>query len=403
MLTLFALLASQLAVTAPQAFDCIGAACPAIEIRGDAPATLPGGAPSPFRGFADASIRRDPADGRLWMAYARPSLRVEAAAGRRPAERRSRRPEVDVRLATSDDGGRTWRLRGSLWSPRPATAPDGARGHLSHEVPNLLPVHSPEGTVWYGARLEYFLPDAGGFASRPPESFRILVARAATPPALAKAPSSRLGSMATSPAWGVDVNLAELSPRTRHCMLWNEPALHHDGRELFLALSCMAFAGRKPDLARSDLVVFATSAQGEPASWRWRFAGRLAGVEEARELDGERLTQIDLALGRDGALLAIVTPDTWDERAGDFVHRGCRVVAVERSGDELRLRRDAAGALDLRATVVASDAGPAGTAACTYDPASATGVVMTKRDKQQGGLQHAASLSASLHRTGLHP
>jgi hypothetical protein len=387
----------------PPRIDCAGQACPALEIDGDAPARLPNGRPSPFRGFADASVRRDPDSGELWMAYARPSVEVTRAGGQRRGERARSRPQVDTRLAASTDGGVTWRARGALWSPAPARSPAGEGGHWSHEVPNLLPVRGSTGTVWFGARLQYFLPDEGGFQRRPPESFRILLGRAASPRELAQAPAARLGSMATDPKWGMDVNLAGLSERTRHCRLWNEPALHHDGRELFLALSCMAFRNRLPDLARSDLVVFATSAQGDPSTWTWRFAGILAAAREASELGGERLTQVDLARRRDGTLIAVVTPDTWNEGAGDFVHHGCRVVAVEAFEGGLRLRRDAMGSLELLATVVASDAGPAGTAACTYEPASATGVILTKRDKVGGGISHAASLVASLHATRVHP
>ncbi len=207
--------------------------------------------------------------------------------------------------------------------------------------------------------------------------------------------------MKTDDRWGVDVNLASLSPQTRHCMLWNEPALYHDGNELYLALSCMAFYGKSPDMERNDLVVFATRASGAPPQWRWRFAGKLAGASEAGELGGERLTQVDLAKGRDGKLLAIVTPDTWE--SGDFVHHGCRVVEVESSGGALRLARDGSGRLKVRSSILASDAGSAGTAACSYEPSSETGVIMTKRIKEGGGVSRAKLLRAALHRTGIHP
>lgn len=372
-------------------FDCVGKACPSIEIAGDAASTLPGGAASPFSGFADPSLRRDPASSDLWLAYSWPNIRAAGGSG----------AGVDIHLASSRDGGRSWRFSGKLWSAIATTSPDGESGHWGHEVANLLPVATPEGTLWYGARLQYFLPDEGGFKKRPVSSFRILLGAARAPAALSDAPVARLGSMRTDDRWGVDVNLASLSPLTRHCMLWNEPALYHDGGELYLALSCMAFRGSSPDMEKNDLVVFATRATGTPAQWRWRFAGTLAGAREARELGGERLTQVDLAKGRDGTLLGVVTPDTW--KSGDFVHHGCRVVEIDGAGGALRMARDGRGHLKLRASILASDAGKAGTAACTYEPSSDTGVVMTKRIKEGGAVSRARLLRAALHRTGLHP
>lgn len=184
-------------------------------------------------------------------------------------------------------------------------------------------------------------------------------------------------------------------------MLWNEPALYHDSKELFLTLSCMAFRGKSPDMKKNDLVVFATSAAGLPPQWSWRFVGKLAGAQEANELNGERLTQVELFNGRDGSLLAVVTPDTWE--SGDFVHHGCRVVEIDSSGGTLKMSRDAQGNLKVRAIISASDAGASGTAACSYEPSSETGVIMTKRLKEGGTLSRATSLKASLHRTGLHP
>jgi len=388
--------------------DCVAPSCPAITIAGDKEATLPNGEPSPFRGFADASVRRDPESGRLWMAYSYPSSRVAHEGGGLLRRQAAASPQVEIHLAQSEDRGRSWRLVKTLWTATPSRAPSGEEGHVSHEVVNLLPVEAGGKVAWYGARLEYFLPDDGGFRKRPPQSFRISIGRASSPGELAHAPGAALGSMATDPAWGVDVALAQLSPETRHCVLWNEPALFHDGQELFLALACMAFRGKTPDMARSDLVVFATRPEGPPSRWGWRYAGRLAGAREARELGGERLTQIDLATSRSGRLLAIMTPDTWDSETDDFVHRGCVAVEVDRSGRSLRLARDAGGRLKVLARVTASDAGAAGTAACTYDPASETGIVLGKRSKTGVGLGQArggrgAEMHAALHATGVHP
>jgi hypothetical protein len=83
-------------------------------------------------------------------------------------------------------------------------------------------------------------------------------------------------------------------------------------------------------------------------------------------------------------------------------------VEVESAARSLRLARDAAGRLKVAARVTASDAGPSGTAACTYDPASETGIILDTRIKIGAELGHARSgtsarMSVELHATGLHP
>ena len=382
--------------------DCKGNNCPAIEIIGDHEALLPNGDKCPFSGFADATIRLDNQSGRLWMAYSWPNVRID--------KRGIKIPQVEIHLAYSDDYGKIWQFEKTLWSPTPTFSPDNEAGYMSHEVANLLPVTENGATVWYGARLDYFLPDRGGFRKRPPQSFRIIVSRAKHPTELTNAAVVSLGSMATDPAWGMNVNLAALSTETRHCSLWNEPALYYKGGELFLALSCMAFKGKTPDLERSDLVVFATRPQQpQPAQWKWRYVSKLSGALEAKELGAERLTQIDLATGMDGKLLAIVTPDTWNTDIQDFVHQGCRVIDVDTSGGIFKLKRDSDGHLMVRARVVATDAGEAGTAACAYDPSSQTGLILDKRVKIGVGLggksqnKTKAEMHVSLHATGIHP
>ncbi len=377
--------------------DCTRGRCPELRIAGDAPATTPRGKPDRFRGFADASLREDPRTGRLWMAYSWPNVH-------RP-ERGVEVPGVDIHLASSDDGGRRWTFRGALWPSRPARdrGGRGEPGYLDEEVANLLPVVGsvPGGEAgarvqWYGVRLSYFVPRDGGYGRRPPSSFHLRIGRADSPPALAHAPTAVLGSARTDPAWGVDVDLAALAPEVGHCMLWNEPALYHEGGELFLALRCLAFdRSGAPRLDRSDLVVFATHARGPAPRWRWRYVGTLAGAREARELGGEGLTQLEIARGPGGGLLAILTPDAWSPRLG-FVHHGCRVVAIA-SMDPPRLARDARGRLDLRGAVNASDQAPDGPGSCGYESASQTGVVLARRHKRRGRM------TSSLHATGLHP
>jgi hypothetical protein len=378
--------------------DCTAASvrCAELVIAGDSAARLLAGQPSPFRGFADPSIRRDPVTGRLWMAYSWPNVHV-AGAGRL-SRSRTITPGVDIHLASSDDAGRTWRFQGSLWSSERDSDRGGnsEAGYTDHEVANLLPRRTREGVVWYGVRLDYFLPENGGFSRRPPSSFRVVVMQAGSPDALRSAPGQVLGSAVTAAGWGVDVNLSLLSPQVRDCGLWNEPALYVRGDNLYLALRCLRFDGKRPRVADSDIVVFATQPTGNVGRWRWRYVGRLAGGAEARELGGTGVTQIDLAHSVDGQLLLIATPDDWSDRLQDFVHHGCTILEVE-SIDPPKLARDDSGRLKVRAVVTASDQKPLGPGACAYDPASTTGVLLVRRDKERG------SMTASIHRTALKP
>jgi hypothetical protein len=78
-------------------------------------------------------------------------------------------------------------------------------------------------------------------------------------------------------------------------------------------------------------------------------------------------------------------------------HFGCRALEVA-SLDPPRLAREPSGAPRVRASVTATDLrAPDGTpASCGYDAASATGIVIARRDDRNG-------LGSVLHRTGLRP
>lgn len=382
------------ATTAPvTTMDCVGGAdCPELAVEGDPPAVLPSGAPAPLRGYSDPTLRREPDGGPVWMAYSWPRSHVGSDG--------NRSTRVETHLARSDDDGRRWQTVGSLWSATPATDPvSGRSGWTDHEVPNLLPVvdGSEGSTTWVGARLDLFVPDGGGLASRPLSSFRIVLVRADTPQSLASGPSATLGAAATDPRWGVDQDLVALDESLTRCAAWNEPALHHADGTLYLALRCLALDDTgTPDVVASTIEVFATEPEGEPSSWTWRHRGRLAGHDEAAELGGDGLTQIDFALGDDGALLAIITPDGWSSDHREFVHHGLRVVEVD-SLDDPRLARRGDGTLAVRAEVTASDLAPLGPGAGAYEATAATGIILMRRQIGE------ASLVASIHDTGVHP
>lgn len=371
--------------------DCVtNHLCPELLVQGDAAARLPNGNLSNFRGFADPTIRQDPVTGRLWMAYSWPNVHALGPFKQVPG--------VDTHLASSDDGGKHWNYEGKLWYSQKDTNKDGSGkpGYTDHEVPNILPRRAKNKVVWYGARLDYFLPEVGGFKKRPPSSFRIKIMEASSPKQLATAPTAALGSAVTSPGWGVDINLSLLSQEVQKCHLWNEPALYFENDSLYLVLHCLTFNGKTPNVSEADLVVFATNAEGEPRYWKWRYVGKLAAAPEAKELGAPGLTQIDIAKGKDGQLLAIVTLNDWDKSLNDFVHYGCKAVEIS-SMDPPRLARNSSGSLKVRAMITASDQTPLGPGACAYDPGSSTGIVMVRREKGRGFM------TTSMHKTKVSP
>jgi hypothetical protein len=182
--------------------------------------------------------------------------------------------------------------------------------------------------------------------------------------------------------------------------VWNEPALFRKGDQLFLGAVCLSWDVHtgEPRLDQSRVAVFATAAAGDADEVEWRYVGTLAGPEEAAELGGDNLVQVDLVRSRDGQLLLVATPNTVDEATGLDVHHGCRVVEVE-SLDPPRLRRDWEGALRVRAVITASDLEEFGPGSCAYDPASSTGVVLTRRELDFD----AGEMVVSLHATGVAP
>ncbi len=380
----------------PQATDCTvqSNACAELRVDGDQPSQLPNGRPAGFRGAADPCIRKDPLTGTLWMAYSWPKVEVlKGGSGFKPFHAM---PGVDTHLASSKDGGATWHFEKVLW-PTMADVDKGSRGgagFTSHEVPNILPHQAGAGVIWYAARQDYFLPDPGAYKSRPPGSFRIRMMQAATPQELSDAPAATLGGEVTESGWGVDVNLSALSPSPdKH--IWTEPALYFEGDTLYLTLQRLCYKGASPDWSAIETVVFATKPVGDVRHWAWHAVGQLAGASEAKELGGDGLTQVEIAKGTDGQLLALLTPETYDEGRRDFVLHGCRVVEIA-SMDPPRLSRDSSGKLKVRAVITASDLVPLGPGASGYDPASSTGVVLVRRQKGVG-------MTVSLHRTGVRP
>jgi len=369
----------------PSAVDCVGQVCPALLVPGDPYQENPD-----FFGYADPSIRKDPASNTLWLSYSFPHYEVP---GGTPV------PSVSIHLARSTDAGRSWSFVKRLFEPAPMSNPANPTqpGFLDHETINLAPIVRGGTSFWAAARLNYFIPQAGGFAARPNNSFHISVVTAGTPEGLSDGPVARIGGALTHASWNADATLVPPDLQSA-AFFWNEPALHYDATldRLYLVMVAFVYEGGRPVMERNDVYVYATTPDGDPRTWTWTLKGKLVSGAIAAELGGERVSQTDVARGRDGKLLLIATPDDWNAARGDFNHKGCKVVEIL-SLETPALARDATGDLRVRAVVTASDANDLGSGASAYDPDSETGILFTKRVKTP------ASLTASIHVTSLRP
>lgn len=366
--------------------------CPPIGIKGDPPYTFPGKKPSPFTGFADPCLRLDPDGKTIWMAYSYPHMHT----GKNLAQIAV--PGVEIHLAKSTDGGRTWKkVKNLMPSRQQRDADNREKGFSNFEVFNMIHVADGKNGYWVAVWLEHFLPEDGGFRRRPVESFRLGMARANSPTGFRGAKKITLGGGRTSRKWGVDVWLHSLIPDQSIQMIWNEPVLYYEDGRLYLVVRSLQFISKTlPDLPNSAFHVFSTEPKGDIKKWEWAYRGPLTTAADASALGGEGVTQMDISKARDGALLALLTPDTWSHTYGDYIHHGTKAVEIA-SLENPSLKYDSAGKPVVRAFISATDLDVYGPAAAGYDPASATGIVLTRR------IKYPDYMSFSLHATGIHP
>ncbi len=374
----------------PVRFDCRAdnPQCPEMRIEGDPFFTLPGPSPSPFRGYGDPAVRKDPSSDRLWLSYSYLHLH-------RP--RSSPEFGVSIHLASSDDGGESWQFVRSLATSAHETdpSPTGGKGVSVHEVSTLAPLERRSGTRWFGMHLRYFEPF--GDEDRRPQSVHFRLSRSPSPRGLGRGREARLGGALTDPAWRPDLDLSTLDPELARCALWTEPALYGLDETLYMVAQCLVIdplTGRRNRNAEF-LGVFATDGEGPRARLDWTWRGRLSDRRDAAALGGHVLTQPDVARARDGSLLLLVTPKRLSPRPR---HRGCRVLELE-SLDPPRLRRDAAGKPIVRADLRSSDSTGLGPGLCAYDPASTTGVLFVRTEIDLA----TPEIVFRLHATGVHP
>ena len=392
-LALFFLAASD----SPRHHDITPRTHPALTIAGDDIARYANNQPAAFRGFADPCIRKAPNSTTLHMLYSRPHMQHLGGGPRDYAI------GVETNLAVSRDLGKTWRKIRTLWTRTPARFA-GKAGFISHEVPNFVHLTIDQEPAVVAARLDYFLGHPGGYKARDNQSFAIRLVAGPALERLATAAPFTLGHARSSKEVHVDLDLTAFHRDFPSIFIPNEPALaFHDGR-LFLAFVVMTFAANKdPDFENSFIAVLSTKPAGAIATWKWTYEGKLANHADARQFDAESLTQIELARSKDGKLLALMSPESWNPKAKDgadaftgIVHHGCVVVEVE-SLSPPRLARTG-GKIITRDSLRSTFRLEHGPGAAGYDPASATGILYTLRD-----IANGSSMAWSLHPTGIHP
>jgi len=169
---------------------------------------------------------------------------------------------------------------------------------------------------------------------------------------------------------------------------------------VYLAAQCLWSSNGVLQPQSDFYALFTTWADGPPATWQWRYVGKLAGPAEARELENhEKWVQLNLSKGPDGTFRAVLTPADFDASLQMDVHHGCRVLELISLDPPVWRRDPANGQLVTLATITSSDNPYPGPAACAYDPASSTGVLMTRRPS----MGRPAGWAWMIYRTGLRP
>jgi hypothetical protein len=375
----------------PLTVNCIPGSpgCSEMQVQGDSYYILPNNTPSPFSGYADPTIRKDPASNTFWLAYSWPNYHFFNG---------NEVPGVDIHLAKSTDGGNSFSFVTNLWPSTSATNPvNGDAGYLDHEVANLLPVVENNITTWYGVRLDYFIPNAGGYEARPSTSFQIRVYKAGSPEGLNAATSyTSLGTYFTAPGWNTE-NLSSLNAELTNVGFWNEPSLYYEDGKLYLVLVAFVYDSNGiPVISQNNVYVFSTIPTGDPVDWNWGYNGKLSGAPEAGELGAQVLTQVDIVKGVDGKLLMVASLSDWNSALNDFTHKGCKVIEIK-SLLTPALERDGNGKLKVRAVITTSDANALGSGASSYDPGADCGILFTRRNKT------SSELTVRIWKTGIKP
>jgi hypothetical protein len=346
--------------------------CPTINLASIDPAS-----PTNFAGYADATIRKDPQTGTLWMAYSWPNTTTGAT------------QVVETHVAYSTDRGVTWSNSGLanggvLFPSQTVTNPStgATNDHTCSEVMNLYPQVVGGVTYWYGIHQTYLVQQGAGGTGNQPNTVRFALAIAAGGPTtgpmgLATATPQYLGSSQnTDSDFSASVNLTALSGLT-NCTQFREPSLIMIGNTMYFQTSC-------GDL--SSIAQFSTvNPQANPGNWVWSYVAKFATQSDAQSvcshLNGCNqtlyFTQGDIAHSTAAAKTLMILSAV-ETVAGAKVSLGC-VAAELATVSPPTFALDGLGNVKVDAAIASTDSTADGPGSCTYDPASTTGLVMAHK------------------------
>jgi hypothetical protein len=392
---------------------CSAPACPTVASPLSATQYMPNDPPSPpvdgstFTGYADPSMRRDPAVSssnpngtNLWMLYSHPEVQTNTTYG-------TLSEMVEIHLASSRNSGSSW----TAWcTPAPCTeeTPMWPSYHWlptagqpeqfsSHEVANFWPYSSDNvNWKWYAVHLMYFIQPPQGIPYGIDNNGCLVTTVATTPQGLGEgwtgitqAPPASCTASMPGGNWAIGYStLNSLAgahvPGGVSC-IWGEPAILVQNGTAYLATSCF-----NSGLVSFGYFIFANTLDaygGLSGPWSYYRGPFYAPNVQKLTPKAQFVTEFDWAERSDGSLVAVVSPASI---ANDVeTQYGC--VALEFTLDD-----------GFGAAVVAVNDQDAletlGPNACTYEPTSNTGVLIVRR------LVNGSHYSAwSLTATGLMP
>jgi hypothetical protein len=361
-----------------------------------------------FSGYADPSMRRDPAittanpyGTNLWMLYSYPLFNQSGA----PVTYSG---AVETHLAYSnpnpsgEPGGVAW----AAWCTTTPSCPSATAmwpsvqsnsptypyptQFSSHEVPNFWPYNNN----WYAVHLMYFVipPDSIPKSIGKSGCFVMTVAQT-TPTNLAEGWAANTLNQcgATLPndtiATNVEISFTQLNGWSgASCSVWGEPAIMVDNTgPAYLAAACF----NKNFEATLGYYIFSTSLASYPTLSTWTgYAGPiyLADLPDAsfyQGLGATYLTEFDWARRADGTLVGMVSPavETGQNTVSQF---GCVVVNLNPpaswpSGSGSFFGSVVATLTDIDTPQTGTISEAYGPNACTYEPTSNTGVLIVRR------------------------
>ncbi len=372
--------------------DCTqgSAACPALEPVGE---TLAPDASAAFHGAADPSVRQDPTSTRIWLAYSYPHVQTTTGTDGGPQASFV----SESHLAYSDDFGQTFIYDPAInpmfaSSADPADAEAGTpAGAIASENASFVRGMLNGGALWYAVRTSYIAQPTPGLDPKP-NSRHFRVSSVTDPTSFRELNFGLEQTLGLSRISPVDVDLDVVAGGAlADCTALDDPGIYFDSGKLYVAAQCVSNA------AKDRIVLFSTIPTGTARTWAWNYVGVMADTQITKDLVSQlgldpavsSLHQTDIARGRDGKLIAIVSPTKNQNNVG--------CVALEMTSlDPPVFARGCDGKLSVRAYATASDQ-PNGQSSCGYDPSSATGMLLTRRPEASG------TAGFSIRKTGLYP